>query len=172
MNALMTSMPPMYSTMALFMAWVVLTDPSYCAAVVFHDRHHEGHAHRDGAPGSAGPSASPVRTGRSGCIPDPAHWLSSPASRCARGRSMLSTWSTMTCFIWPLEVSRMVPRGIFGSFSRSLSRMDFRIEKVALWEIERAREYRDGPQQKPHQSHGAPGQVEREFLVSGQAGRG
>src|SRR5699024_12120732 len=54
----------------------------------------------------------------------------------ARGRSMLSTWSTMTCFIWPLEVSRMVPRGILGSFSKIFSRMDFRMEKVALWEME------------------------------------
>ena len=53
---------------------------------------------------------------------------------------MLSTWSTMTCFIWPLEVSRMVPKGILGSFSKIFSRMDFRMEKVALWEIDRARE--------------------------------
>jgi len=63
-------------------------------------------------------------------------------NRWARGRSMLSTWSTMTCFIWPLEVSRMVPRGILGSFSKIFSRMDFRMEKVALWEMDRAREYR------------------------------
>ena len=61
-------------------------------------------------------------------------------SRWARGRSMLSTWSTITCFIWPLEVSRMVPRGILGSFSKIFSRMDFKIEKVALWEMDRARE--------------------------------
>ena len=62
---------------------------------------------------------------------------------------MLSTWSTMTCFIWPLEVSRIVPRGIFGSFSSTRSRMDFRMAKVALWDWDRAREYRVARSRKP-----------------------
>ena len=57
-----------------------------------------------------------------------------------QGPLMLSTWSTMTCFIWPLEVSRMVPRGILGSFSKIFSRMDFKIEKVACGKWDRARE--------------------------------
>ena len=42
----------------------------------------------------------------------------------------------------PLEVSRTAPRFIFGSFSSTFSRIDFRIAKVALWDWDRAREYR------------------------------
>ena len=62
----------------------------------------------------------------------------------------------------------MVPRGILGSFSKIFSRMDFRMEKVALWEMDRAREYRLARSRNPCQGHGAPGQVEREFLSAGQ----
>jgi hypothetical protein len=46
----------------------------------------------------------------------------------------------MVCFIFPLDISIIVPRGSFGSFSRIRYRMDFRIEKVALWDMDKASE--------------------------------
>ena len=59
-------------------------------------------------------------------------------NRCASVVSMPSTWSTMTCFIFPLDISMTVPSGSFGSFSSIFCRIVFRMENVALWDMDNA----------------------------------
>jgi hypothetical protein len=62
----------------------------------------------------------------------------SSGNRWASVVSIPSTWSTMICFIFPLDISMTVPRGSFGSFSNIFFRILFRMEKVALWDMDNA----------------------------------